>query len=163
MTKTLQELLDSMNNGSEPPSPWDGAQNEWVKRLSNHKKGQLAVALYRCLHGGEVTTNPGAGDIRNGQLLVEAKLSTRSYSQANGYTWNQVRPNDAWTHLLLVAVDLASVRAFLIPRARIRPGELRHQHGGALGNDTFLIKTSSRTPIPRWLLEFEEAASLPSG
>lgn len=142
--------------------PWQGSPHAWIRDLAPTEKGDVAVDMYIGAFGGTKLTDNGAGyDIDAGGLRVEAKLSTRSYSNNNGYLWQQIRPQDPYTHLWLIAVDVSAVRAFHVPRA-VADAHLLKQHGRDAGDEnTYQIKTSSGNLIPAWLADHETKTAPP--
>jgi len=150
-----QDLIGELNSNFHGEDIWEYAPNKWVKNLSNSMKGELGSDLYLKNYGGnKVPVNSLGYDLEHDGMKIESKLSTRSYRGNNCYNWQQIRPTDSYTHLWLVAVDLDSVRTFLVPRDDVR--DLWKQHGiGKESTNSYHIKTSPREPIKPWMLAFE--------
>ena len=142
--------------------PWVESTNIWFKNLQTATKGRIGEQL--CLnYYPDSEPNHGDGyDVFFDRMQIECKVASRSYAQNNGYTWNQVRPLQNWTHLFLVAVDCENVRVFLVPKRVVWPERrfpLYGLHHGARAleqNDpSCQIKTGSNAPIPEIFDQFE--------
>ena len=154
---TIQDVLDTLKPICEQ-NPWSHSKNEWVKNLSPVAKGKVGVDLFVSLYGGKPMSNNRSGyDIQFRDMKIESKLSTRSYTGSNCYLYNQIRPADPYTHYWLVAVDLDTVRVFLLHRDDLPEARLWKQHGGVdeANPNTFQLKTSNQEIIPEWLEKFE--------
>ena len=156
MSKTWIDRLQDLQHKTKSAAEWAGSRNAWIRDLAPREKGSLAVSLYVEAFGGSALSDTSIGyDIDSGSLKIESKLSTRSYSGTNGYVWLQIRDQDPYTHLWLVAVDVDTVRCFLVPRNSAEPHLLK-QHGRTKGTEnTCQIKTSRSTLIPAWLAAHE--------
>ena len=137
----------------EKYNEWVGSDFEWIVELDNIATGNLAENMYVSAFGGKIRTSKSLGyDIIDGDKNVEAKFSSYTYRGSLGFQWNQVRKEDDYTHLFLVAVEYDSVRAFLLEK-RFVVEQLYNQHGGEDG--TQLLATSTSEPYPSWLVKHE--------
>jgi len=103
---------------------WTDKPNGWIRLLPNKKVGYAGERLIHSALGGKHHTDNSTGfDIEVGIMKIEVKTSTLSFTESNVWTWNQVRPNDPYTHLCFVAISPTSVRAFNVPKDSI-PKEL---------------------------------------
>lgn len=147
---------------------WATAPNGWIRALPNKKVGYVGERLiYRMLGGKHHTDNSTGFDIESGEMKVEVKTSTLSFTKSNVWTWNQVRPNDPYTHLCFVAIYPDRVRAFNVPKDMIPREVLWRQHGiGGDGGTTTQIKWNQRDSFPDWMTPYEikaEPCAAPNG
>lgn len=130
---SLKEHLHEVHPvpSAKPKDPWEGQPNEHLKFISsNKKKGEIGSALFRRLFGGtDVSSRSGRKpkgekkakeylhDIDFDSMRIESKLACYSPS-ANHFHFAGMRSN--YTHGWFVCVDFDTVRAFLVPKAKIR-------------------------------------------
>jgi len=131
---------------------WFDSEFQWVRGLGLIARGTIGEMMYVDNIGGTRQLDKSLGyDIAHNDNRIEVKFSTRTYHGGNAYQWNQIRPDDDYTHLFLVGVDVDSVRAFFLKKNQAR--QLVNQHGGEA--DTQLLATRSNDPVPDWLSQFE--------
>jgi len=152
-----QELLQehqAIYAGQPNEMAWAESEFQWVRTISTRPRGILAENMYVSHYGGQRVVNAGLGyDVLHGERRLEVKFSSRTYAKnGNAYQWNQIRPEDDYTHLFLVGIDLDSVRAFLTPKA-IAEQHSVPQHAGQ--EDTQLLVTRAEEPVPDWLADWE--------
>lgn len=166
---SLQDNLDALKcSDALIEDHWVNARNGWIRALPNKKVGYAGECLIHGILGGTHHTDNSTGyDIETQDMRIEVKTSTLSFTGSNVWTWNQVRPNDPYTHLCLVAVYPEDVRAFNVPKERIPRELLWSQHGiGGDGGTTKQIKWNDRCSFPEWMVPYElgaEQGAAPSG
>jgi hypothetical protein len=154
---THQERLTALQHADElREEHWGGSVNGWIRLLPNKKVGLVGEKLVHAIVGGvHHRVNDLGYDIEVGDMMIEVKTSTLSYSAGNVWTWNQVRPNDPYTHLCFVAITPNDVRVFNVPRNEI-PDVYLGQHGiGGDGGTTTQIKWNNRDTFPDWMIRHE--------
>lgn len=155
---SLQSELDLLKDADGLiQAHWVDAKNGWIRMLPNKNVGLVGEKLIHQVFGGTHHTDNSTGyDIEFGLMKIEVKTSTRSFAKGNVWTWNQVRPNDPYTHLCLVAVYPDNVRAFNVPKDQIPEDVLWKQHGiGGDGGITTQIKWNQPDNFPDWMTAYE--------
>ncbi len=155
---SLQTNLDALKNADDLiQAHWADSKNGWIRMLPNKKVGYVGEKLVHGIIGGTHHTDNSTGyDVESGGMKIEVKTSTLSFTQSNVWTWNQVRPNDPYTHLCFVAIYPDNVRAFNVPKADIPKEVLWPQHGiGGDGGTTTQIKWNQRDGFPDWMARHE--------
>jgi hypothetical protein len=149
-----QRILDELRVSDELiETHWVSAKNGWVRALPNKKVGRVGELLAQRLLGGTLHTDNSTGyDLECGSMKIEVKTSTLSFTGSNVWTWNQVRPNDPYSHLCFVAIYPDKVRVFNVPKSDIPQAVLWPQHGiGGDGGTTTQIKWGQRDSFPPWM------------
>lgn len=153
-----QRILDELRTSDDLiETHWANARNGWIRALPNKKVGRVGELLVQRLLGGTLRTNNSTGyDLKCGTMKIEVKTSTLSFTGSNVWTWNQVRPNDPYSHLCFVAVYPDRVRVFNVPKSQIPKGVLWPQHGiGGDGGTTTQIKWGQQDTFPAWMQRHE--------
>ena len=155
----LNQVRPEINLG-----PWVECSNSWFRALPPATKGHCGESLCIDYYPGAVAYHGDGYDVQANGMRIECKVATRSYAQNNGYTWNQVRPLDNWSHIFLIAIDTEDTRVFLIPRDAVGAEDdalirLYGLHHGAnameQAHPICQIKTSAGDPIPEVFTQFE--------
>ena len=152
----LNQIADDIRQHFVPrTSPWDEAKYSWIRNSSTSDKGRIGewIAWKFFADRGRMvreSTSPQY-DLLVDRDRVEVKLSCRN--EDGGYRWLQVRPADDFTHIVLVAVDLEDIRAYLIPKSEVC--NLKPQHCGTRGS--METRTLAAKPGESWLRPYEIA------
>lgn len=158
-----REVLNQVRPNNDL-GPWLECTNSWFRALPAATKGHSGERLCIDYYPTAVANHGDGYDVEANEMRIECKVATRSYAQNNGYTWNQVRPLDNWSHLFLVAVDIEDTRVFLVPRDAVSVGDdaLIRLYGLHHGADAMeqeqpicQIKTNAGNPIPEAFVQFE--------
>jgi len=155
MSERIASALDKLKATSAIPDPWKGSRYGWFKELSGAEAGKLGERLVKAVLGGESVGRSTGYDIRLASgRRVEVKLCRRSYSVGNVWSWKQIRREDEYDDLCLVAIDPEDARLFLVPRDQIPESALSNQHGrdgdGALSQIAW-----PKAVLPEWILRHE--------
>ena len=147
--------MDTLSVESGIPDPWEDSRFEWLKALSGAEAGKIGERLARSLLGGEFVGRNEGYDLRarNGRR-VEVKLCRRSYSKSNVWSWKQIRRDDEYDDLCLIAVEPDRARVFVVPVDHIPASALSNQHGRK-GDGTLSQIAYPKDGFPEWLLPFE--------
>ena len=155
MSERVSKELDDLCAPSHIPNPWLGSRYEWVKALSSSEVGQLGERLAQRLLGGRFAGRKQGFDITllNGSR-VEVKISRRSFSQGNVWSWKQIRRADDYDFLCLVAVEPSHARMFLLPNNEVPEAALANLHGRG-GDGTLRQIAVPRDHLPDWILRHQ--------
>jgi hypothetical protein len=133
---------------------WAGATLSWIRDLTNPGKGKVGANLIAgCFSQRSVRhVNRPEYDLLIDLHRVEVKLSC--LNDTGLFKWMQIRLQDNFTHLALVAVYPEDIKAYLIPREDLI--NLRPQHRGHRGDGT--ITYLSAKPDEAWLRPYRITA-----
>lgn len=139
-------------------SLWRGSANEWVTLLGNSEKGRLGEDLaIEALGGARTSRNSKGYDIDFNGMRIEVKTCAMRITP-DGYplfNWMQIRDQDPYTHLCLIAILPESVRMFLIPRDAV-PSDAKRRSHGKQGEQSRMFEIPTRKIENLvWLMQYE--------
>lgn len=150
----LASISLELSGEYEKPSMarWEGSPFEWILHRSSRQKGKIGeqlVAEWCTARGLDVARSPDsdADRVING-ARVEIKLSTE---WENGqYVFQQVRDQN-YQFLVCIGISPFDAQVWIFEKRMIPFGELKHQHGGDRGRDTWWIEVKDPTNPPAWM------------
>ena len=133
---------------------WAGSPFAWIKTRPSRQVGKIGeqlVAGWCASRDLNVVRSPDsdADRIIEGRR-VEIKFST--LWQSGGYTFQQIRDQN-YEYLICIGVSPFDAHAWIIKKDDIPFDELKHQHGGARGRDTWWLAFKPEDP-PKWMSRY---------
>ncbi len=130
---------------------WRGSPFAWILSYSSRQRGKIGEQLISgwCAERGLIVVpspDSEADRIIEG-ARIEIKLST--LWQNGSYRLQQIRDQD-YRFLLCIGISPFHAHGWIIEKNAIPFDELRHQHGGARGRDTWWIEVKPDSP-PAWM------------
>lgn len=148
----LQNILRTLERKPKNPKfQWTNKQNAWVRDLDSMEIGKLGEEIAVIYFGGKRTNSVHAGyDIDAVDKKIEVKTcSMRISNNYPLYNWQQIRIDDRYSHLALIAIQPEEVRCFLIPQSEVPFNKLKKQKN----SDTFDYPT--RKLENKWFTSYE--------
>lgn len=155
----LQLVLGKLKRDPKKKDPrWLGSENEWVTLLTNAEKGRLGEDLAIAVLGGNRTRKNSVGyDIDHNSKRIEVKTCAMRVTP-DGYplfNWMQIRDQDPYTHLCLIAIFPNSIRMFLVPRDAV-PSDAKRRSHGKQGEQSKMFEIPTRKiENLGWLMQYE--------
>lgn len=134
--------------------PWEGSPFAWILSRTSRQKGKIGeelVASWLTEAGFSVERSPDseADRLINGKR-VEIKLSTL---WGNGtYVFQQLRDQN-YDVIICIGLSPDAAHAWVMKKSEIPFSELRHQHAGVNGSDTWWLPVNP-AKIPEWLMPY---------
>jgi hypothetical protein len=131
-------LKEEENKLSKKKNIWKNSRYEFLKTLSATKKGSVGETIVKkILENRFKNVNKHIGneyDLTQSKKRIEVKTSI--LNDTGLYKFLQIRLDDNYTHVALLAIEPKSIRLFLVPKYEL--GGLKPQHGGERQNNNIV-------------------------
>lgn len=155
MSERVSKALDALQPTAKLESPWVGARYEWFKALPSTDAGNVGEQIALEVLGGKTVGRSSGYDVLSANnRRTEVKLCRRSFTKSNVWSWKQIRRDDDYDDLCLIAVEPNDCRMFVIPRECIPPAALSNNHGRQ-GDGSLSQIAWPKDPLPEWILKWE--------
>lgn len=139
---------------SSKKETWAGSPFAWILSCPSRQRGKIGEQLLTewCVERGLKvfrSNNSDSDRIIEGQR-IEIKFSTLWGSGA--YTFQQIRDQE-YDYLICLGVSPFNAHAWIMKKSQIPFKNLKHQHGGSRGRDTWWLSFKPNDP-PGWLKQF---------
>ena len=136
----LTNIISKLEKDYVYENPWVNTPYYWISIQPSTVKGKIGediVSTYLNLIGYTSTKNQTpAWDLNVDDMRVEVKLSL--LNKTGLFKFLQIRPNDDYTHMALLAITYNSSDIYLIPKDELK--DLKPQHSGERGSkDTYYL------------------------
>lgn len=136
----LTNIIRELERDYVYENPWVNTPYHWISIQPSTVKGKIGEDIVStCLNliGYTSTKNQTpAWDLNVDDMRVEVKLSL--LNKTGLFKFLQIRPNDDYTHIALVAITHNSSDIYLIPKDELKG--LKPQHSGKRGSkDTYYL------------------------
>ena len=132
---------------------WKKSPFNWILQQPSRTKGTIGERLVKewCQQEKFSVTKPSNTefDLLINKRRVEVKCST--LWAAGGYTFQQIRDQD-YEFIFLLGISPHAVHAWIFPKKKIPFDEIKNQHAGKQGKDTWWIHVDPNCP-PEWMKE----------
>lgn len=135
-------------------SRWSGSPFAWIRQKPSRQRGKIGeqlIAGWCAARDLDVSRSPDSEADR----VIEGRRIEIKFSMlwaGGNYVFQQIR-NQHYDYLLCLGVSPFSAHAWLMQKSEIPFAEMRHQHGGSRGRDTWWLSVAPEH-VPQWLRPF---------
>ena len=130
----ITDIVKSLKSEFKLNEIWMGSEYEWIYSLPTTVKGKVGELICTKVFESKnckVSKNKKPHwDLNVDLLRVEVKLSM--LNKTGYFKFLQIRPNDDYTHICLLAIEPMEANIYLIPKDKVEG--LQPQHSGKRGS-----------------------------
>lgn len=130
---------------------WKDSPFEWILHRPSRQRGKIGeqlIAGWCAARGLDVVRSPDSDSDRIIEgARVEIKFSTEW--ESGQYVFQQIRDQN-YRFLICIGISPFDAQAWIFEKKKIPFRELKHQHGGNHGHDTWWISLNPSNP-PEWM------------